>query len=130
MIEIKLSQGAFSFGECAQYEHVDLKLKLKNQQAEPLDFAFSTVANFTTQPPSGVLAGEGEQSRCHRGRQRSPGAAGRSEEPEATGGHRQHRDQAHRAGGLAGPGSGRRCGRRHFEDSESRPPITFRARTR
>ena len=57
---VKLSRSGFVFGSCAQYEHLDMPLTLKNAQEEPFAFSIPAVANFAAIPAAGTVPAGGQ----------------------------------------------------------------------
>ena len=56
---VGLSQGAFTFGACAMYEHKEATLTLTNRQEMPYSFSFTTPAHYAASPLDGVLPPNG-----------------------------------------------------------------------
>ena len=52
---LALSNTTLNFGDCAQYDHRELELKLTNQQEEPFSFSFTTCANYSVKPTEGRI---------------------------------------------------------------------------
>ena len=53
---VAISQNGLSFGECEQYDHREIPIKLTNRQEMPFQFSLSPTANFAVKPAEGAAS--------------------------------------------------------------------------